>query len=269
MYQKEMRIAIELAREASAIAMEIYGRDFDYEEKSDDGGPVTEADLRINEFLTTRLSEAFPDDAVIGEESDLSKIQSNVHRRWIIDPIDGTKDFLLKNGEFSVMIGLAVDGRAELGVVAEPAYDRVYCGAPGMGAFVLDKDNRQTELYVDISMPLEKATLVNSRNHPDPTIDKIRDALGITNEYQHGSVGCKIARIADGSADLYVNLSGRCHWWDVCGPEAIMRQAAGVLLTIDGKELRYEGTDTLVRESFFAANAAIKDAVIAAAKHAL
>lgn len=269
MYRHEMKIAIELAKQASAIAMEIYGRDFVFEEKANDGGPVTEADLRINEFLTQKLQEAFPNDAVIGEESDLTKVKPDVHRRWIIDPIDGTKDFLQKNGEFSVMIGLAVDARAELGVVAVPAHSQIYCGAPGMGAFMIDKNERHTELYADPALLLENATIVNSRNHPDPTIDKIRDALGITNEYRHGSVGCKVAHISDGRADLYINLSGRCHWWDVCGPEAIVRQAGGVLLDIEGHELRYEGTDTVVHQPFFAANRVLKDAVIAAAKYAL
>lgn len=267
MYRHEMQTAIELAREASAIAMEIYARDFDYEEKANDGGPVTEADLRINEFLTQKLSEAFPNDAVIGEESDLSKIKADVHRRWIIDPIDGTKDFLQKNGEFSVMIGLAVEGRAELGVVAEPANNKIYGGAPGMGAFVIDEKGRHKELFIDPAVLVENATIVNSRNHPDPTIDQIRDALGITKEYRHGSVGCKVAHISDGRADLYINLSGRCHWWDVCGPEAIVRQAGGVLVDLQGKELRYEGTDTTVHQPFFAANRVLKDAVIAAGKH--
>src|SRR5690625_5848797 len=110
MYRHEMKIAIELAKQASAIAMEIYGRDFVFEEKANDGGPVTEADLRINEFLTQKLSEAFPEDAVIGDESDLTKDKPDVHRRWIIDPIDVNKDFLKKKVEVSVMIGVDFDG---------------------------------------------------------------------------------------------------------------------------------------------------------------
>jgi len=269
MYQRELEVAIDLARQSAAIAMEIYARDFDFSQKDNDAGPVTEADLRINEFLVNALREAFPDDAVIGEESPVEELASNARRRWIIDPIDGTKDFLLKNGEFSVMIGLAVEGRAELGVVAVPAHNQIYAGAPGHGAFMIDADGKRTTLQVNTKIAAKDATIVNSRNHPDATIDFIRDEIGITKEYRHGSVGCKVAHISDGRADLYVNLSGRCHWWDVCGPEAIVREAGGVVLTIDGKELRYQGDSTLVTEAFFASNSAIKDDVIAAAKRAL
>lgn len=268
MYRNELHTAIELARQASAIAMEIYGRDFEFHEKANDAGPVTEADLRINEFLTTELKKSFASDAVIGEESKKAAQGGPVHRRWIIDPIDGTKDFLKKNGEFSVMIGLAVDGRAELGVVAVPAEGKIYAGAPGYGAFVIDAQEHHTQLDRPAT-ELSEATIVNSRSHPDPTIDTIQQIMGVPNAYRHGSIGCKLAHIAEGRADLYINLSGRCHWWDVCGPEAIVRQARGVVLTTSGEELRYEGTDTTVRVPFFAANAGLKDATILAVRAAL
>lgn len=269
MYQRELDIAIELARQSAEIAMEIYARDFSFSQKENDAGPVTEADLRINEFLVNALREAFPEDAVIGEESPAEELASSARRRWIIDPIDGTKDFLQKNGEFSVMIGLAVDGRAELGVVAVPAHQQIYAGAPGHGAFMIAADGTRTPLQVNTKIAPKDATIVNSRNHPDATIDYIRDAIGITKEYRHGSVGCKVAHISDGRADLYVNLSGKCHWWDVCGPEAIVREAGGVVLSIDGKELRYQGDSTQVTEAFFASNSAIHEAVIKAAAQAL
>lgn len=269
MYQRELDIAIDLARQASDIAMEIYARDFSHVEKANDAGPVTEADLRINEFLVNALREAFPEDAVIGEESPAEELASSARRRWIIDPIDGTKDFLQKNGEFSVMIGLAVDGRAELGVVAVPAHRQIYAGAPGHGAFMLDEHGTRTTLRVNTAIAAQDATIVNSRNHPDATIDFIRDEIGITREYRHGSVGCKVAHISEGRADLYVNLSGKCHWWDVAGPEAIVREAGGVVLTLEGGELRYTGTSTRIAEPFFASNAAISEAVMGAAKRAL
>lgn len=269
MYERELEVAIDLARQSAAIAMEIYARDFDVSQKAGDAGPVTEADLRINEFLVNALRKAFPEDAVIGEESPIEELASDARRRWIIDPIDGTKDFLQKNGEFSVMIGLAVDGRAELGVVAIPAHDQIYVGAPGHGAYMLNGDGERVDLQVNTEIEGKDATIVNSRNHPDSTIDFIRDEIGITREYRHGSVGCKVAHISDGRADLYINLSGKCHWWDVAGPEAIVRQAGGVVLTLSGEELRYEGDSTQISEPFFASNSAIQETVIASAKRAL
>lgn len=269
MYRHELETATRLAREASRIALEVYNRDFTWTNKADDAGPVTEADKRVNAFLVEALSEAFPDDEVIGEESVAQGIDLNASRLWIIDPIDGTKDFLRKNGEWSIMIGLAVDGRSEVGVVYQAEGDRLYAGAKGIGATVSVGGGAPQPLKVSESTDATQATLVNSRSHPDPTIDKVRDALGITNEYKHGSVGCKLAHISEGRADLYMNLSGKCHMWDTCGPEALIRAAGGVLLTLDGEELRYGGTDTQVHAPFFASTSALADAVIAASKRAL
>jgi len=107
------------------------------------------------------------------------------------------------------------------------------------------------------SKPLGDAVVINSRNHPDPRVSKVLAALGITREFDHGSVGCKLARIAEGRADAYFNFSGKCHMWDTCAAEVVLREAGGALLETDGGPIVYAGTSTRVRAPFFAAGAAV------------
>lgn len=257
----EKTVAIELADRAAEIALEVYNRQFVWEEKSNNRGPVTEADRKINEFLVSNLSERFPDDTVVGEESKKA-VDMNADRLWIIDPIDGTKDFLRKNGEWSIMIGLTIGGRAVLGLVYQPTEDKLYIGVDGCGTQVRT-NGEWSSLSVRDSDNAGSATLVRSRSHPDERIDLIRDNLGIGNEYRHGSVGCKLAQISEKRADLYLNLSGKCGMWDTCGPEVVIREAGGDLLTFDGEPIDYSGSNTQVTEAFFATTNALKPKVLA------
>ncbi len=248
---RELAIASDLAREGGAIALEIYSRPITAEQKAD-RSPVTEADKRVNKFLCEGIANAFPNDLVIGEESGFTGPIPQAGRVWFIDPIDGTKDFILKNGEWSVMLGLAIDGRAVAGVVYEPAMDRMYYGAEGEGAWRVSAGERVRLERTATKAPSD-TIIVNSRNHPDPRIQAVADKLGITQQFQHGSVGCKLARIAEGLADVYFNFSGKCSMWDTCGPEAIIRQAGGDLVNFAGDNVVYAGKSTGVHEPFFAA----------------
>lgn len=256
----ERDTALHLAAVASTIALEVYGREFSAEEKAD-RSPVTEADKRINEYLVGKLREAFPNDRVIGEESDHGGSVDG-HRVWFVDPIDGTKDFIKKNGEWSVMIGLAIDGVASLGVVVEPTRERSFWAAAGEGAWLRTGDG-DTRLRVNDAGDPALATVVNSRSHPDARIAKVVERLEVANEYRHGSVGCKLAQIAEGRADMYFNFSGRCSMWDTCGPEVIIREAGGDLVGFDGSRIHYGGASTDVTQPFVAVAGVWLDRVLA------
>ncbi len=261
-YNEEVSLAIELARQAGEIAIEIHDREYDVALKSGDRGPVTEADRRINEFLVQRVSQAFPDDTVLGEETKAA-VDLNADRLWIIDPIDGTKDFLKKNGEWSIMIGFTVGGSAKVGVVYQPSVGKLYSAVEGQGAWV-ERAGVSRRLHVSRDADSRHATIVNSRSHPDDRIDRIQQRLGVRVGYRHGSVGCKLAHIAEARADMYFNLSGRCGMWDTCGPEVIIREAGGDLTDLDGHPLHYGGESTLVDVPFVATTDALKPAVLAA-----
>lgn len=261
MFQTEIETAIELAKRGGELALEVYARDFSAAEKAD-RSPVTEADRRVNDFVCPALREAFPGDLVIGEESGFDGVIPASGRVWFVDPIDGTKDFILKNGEWSIMIGLCVDGAAVAGVVYEPALGRLYHAAVGAGAYRRDTDGRDEALRTDAEKDASDAVIVNSRNHPDPRIQLVADRLGITEQFPHGSIGCKLARIAEGAADLYFNFSGRCHMWDACAAEVIIREAGGDLVGFDGSTILYAGETTRLTEPFLATTGAVRNAVL-------
>jgi 3'(2'), 5'-bisphosphate nucleotidase len=239
MLDRELVEAVKLAREAGNILLEIYATDFAVEMKGE-SDPVTEADRRVNAFLATRLEEAFPADSVIAEESARAEALRGNGRCWYVDPLDGTKEFIKKNGEFSVMIGLVVDGRAALGVVYQPTKNKLYRGVVGDGAFV----ERGHTTYV--LRPSEVATpsdlrLVVSRSHRSAATDALVSKLGITREVASGSVGLKVGMIGERDADLYVHLSDKTSAWDACAPDAILRAAGGCFTDLAGNTIRYDG----------------------------
>ena len=234
---KELSVAVELARQAGQAVMDVYAQDFTvaYKGKND---PVTEADRQGNDLIVKGLKEAFPRDTVVAEESPHPDGIPPSGRVWYVDPLDGTKDFIARNGEFSVMIGLAVNGRAQVGVVYRPEGDVLYAGAVESEAWMEQRGIRSPLVIKekDSGRPL---TLTVSRSHRHPMIDKIGQALGVGDEIPSGSVGLKIGLIARGEADVYLEPGPYTKLWDACGPEAILRAAGGAFTTILGQPLVY------------------------------
>lgn len=257
MLDSELEHATALALRAGELALEMSADLNDIQYKADDAGPVTAADKALNRLIVDSLKAAFPDDAVLGEESDLAGFDSK-KRTWWVDPIDGTKDFIAQRPEWSVMIGLAVDGRAKLGVVYQPNSDRLFSGVVGRGAWLKTGDRPAADLRCsDLSDP-RAATATLSRNHPDPHLEALMRELGMTRELPHSSIGMKLGLIADKQAHLYINVSGRCHLWDTCAGDAILSAAGGTLRTPGGGYLDYLAPNgTLIREPFIATTDAL------------
>jgi 3'(2'), 5'-bisphosphate nucleotidase len=249
MYQRELTVCLSLMETAGRLAMEVYRTDFQVDFKTA-ADPVTEADRRLNDYLATELERAFPGDRVIGEES-VQGGGTDGHRVWFVDPIDGTAEFVERNGEWSVMIGLVVDGKPRVGVVYQPATSDLYFAASGAGAFHQIGATRR-QLRVSDDDCVANATAVLSRNHPDPRVFQTMEAVGVHRSYRHGSIGCKLAQIAEHRADLYLNFAGRCHMWDLAGPEVILREAGGAVVDLNGQPLRYSGESTLIDTPFVA-----------------
>lgn len=259
MLDRELVEAVKLAREAGQILMDVYGDEVDVEYK-DGENPVTVADRRANDFLANRLREAFPHDGLVAEETDDLSDAGREGRCWYVDPLDGTKEFLAKNGEFSVMIGLAIDGRARLGVVYRPVGDKLYRGVVGDSAF-LDVGDRTYALRVSDASTPSALRLVVSRSHRSSLTDRLVKALGITEEAKSGSVGLKCGLIGERAADLYVHFSDRSSAWDACGPEAILRAAGGRFTDLCGDAFEYSG-DVRNRRGILAVSASAFDAVL-------
>jgi 3'(2'), 5'-bisphosphate nucleotidase len=199
--------------------------------------PVTEADRAANERIVEGLRAAFPGEPILSEESADDQARLNAQRVWIVDPLDGTKEFLARNGEFSVMIGLVEAGRPVLGVVYLPALNILYSAELGRGAIVEQ---------LGVRTPLQ-CTYVNggslrmvcSRSHSDPILEELQQTLQIYDVQPSGSVGIKCALIAENRRDLYIHPGPYLKEWDTCAPEIILREAGGEVVDCTGAPLTY------------------------------
>ena len=263
----ELGLARRLAREAGAIVVEIRDRGALAVEHKAGDEPVTIADRAASELIVAGLAAAVPADLVISEERAVDPGRAIEERVWFVDPIDGTKDFIRGTEGFAVMIGLAIGGVPTLGVVHQPTRGGTFWAAPGLGAWFALGDGPPRRLAARPITDVADIRFVASASHRTAAIDDVKSALGITNELNIGSVGLKIALIALGERDLYVNPSPRCKAWDTCAPQAILEAAGGLLTDARGGALPYDRVDIGNPRGLVAAGAGIHAAVLARLAH--
>ncbi len=249
---------MDLARRAGAevLAMQRVGIAVDLKPGDE---PVTAADRRGSEIIVAGLVEAFPDDPVISEELPPPPGAQDGSRLWLVDPIDGTKDFIRGEDGYSVMIGLVRDGVAALGVVYQPVPDRMFYATPA-GAWIA-VGTQVEPLRVSSVAAASDVRLVASKSHRSPDIDRIKERLGIADEINVGSVGVKLCLIALGIHDLYVNPAAKTKAWDTCAPEAILVQAGGRLSDLYGTPIDYRG-ELAHKRGLVASNGLVHDEVV-------
>lgn len=251
----ELDTARRIAREAGALLLEVYATAFSVEDKAGGQGPVTEADTRANALIVDALRRAFPGDGVVAEESDNSAVAGRFERCWFVDPLDGTQEFVNRNGEFAIHIGLAIGTEAVLGVVYRPVGDTLYSGVVGQGGFVESAGTRRALRVSDEAEPAA-LRLVVSRSHRSKLTNQVVARLGITREQESGSVGVKCGLLAESKADLYLHVSDKSYRWDNCAPEAVLRSAGGILTDLAGTPYRYDGGELQNLRGLLACNAA-------------
>ncbi|GIV77472.1 3'(2'),5'-bisphosphate nucleotidase CysQ [Litorilinea aerophila] len=256
----ELEFACKVAREAATIVNTFYIGSSEVRYKSD-REPVTEADRSANQHIVTRVRAMYPDDGILSEESkdDLSRLEKE--RVWIIDPLDGTKEFIARNGEFSIMIGLAIRGRAMLGVVMQPESGLLYAGAVGHGAYLYEANERIPLRVSDVDKP-SRMVLVSSRSHRQQIVDRVRAALRITSERVSGSVGLKVGLIVRRLADLYVHPSPGCKEWDLCAPHALLEAAGGRMTDCWGNPIFFNKRDVRAHNGLVASNGRVHDQIV-------
>ena len=257
---QELEFVARLAREAATIVNTFYIGSSEVRYKPGDE-PVTEADRSANQHIVNRIRARFPADGILSEESkdDLTRLKQS--RVWIIDPLDGTKEFIARNGEFSIMIGLAVEGHPVLGVVQQPATGLLYAGAIGQGVHLYE-DGERVELTVSDLAEIRNMTMVSSRSHRQQIVDRIRAQLSITRERVSGSVGLKVGLITRQLADLYIHPSPGCKEWDLCAPQALLEAAGGRMTDCWGNPLRYNKRDVRAHNGIIATNGVLHDQVV-------
>jgi 3'(2'), 5'-bisphosphate nucleotidase len=256
---QELEFVAKLAREAATIVNTFYIGSSEVRYKPGDE-PVTEADRSANQHIVNRIRARFPRMASC-RKNRRTTWRAQSARVWIIDPLDGTKEFIARNGEFSIMIGLAVAGRPAMGVVQQPATGLLYAGAVGQGAFLYE-DGERVELTVSDLAELRYMTMVSSRSHRQQIVDRIRAQLNITRERVSGSVGLKVGLISRQLADLYIHPSPGCKEWDLCAPHALLEAAGGRITDCWGNPLRYNKRDVRAHNGIIATNGVLHDQVV-------
>ncbi|MFO0662465.1 MAG: 3'(2'),5'-bisphosphate nucleotidase CysQ [Polyangiaceae bacterium] len=203
--------------------------------------PVTRADKEANAFIVSRLQAAFPNVPIVAEESEAASYGGYVsaERAFFVDPLDGTRDFVARTGEFAVMIGLAEAGKAVAGVVVEPVTGNVYFGAVGEGARCVSSDGVARPIAVSTTTSLAEATVTVSRSHRSERVDVDLARLGAKALRHYGSAGLKSIRVAEGVFDAYVHTTTSGYRWDSCAPEAIVHAAGGVYTDARGRAMDY------------------------------
>lgn len=229
-----------IALEAGALILSIYGREFEVTTKSD-ASPLTEADTAAEALILDRLGAAFPDVPIIAEEAVANGDAPPCGDRFfLVDPLDGSKEFIARNGEFTVNIALIENGAPVAGVVYAPALKRIWWGSTGRGAFVSQVDNHQLIEPMPITVrpaPPRGLTLVGSRSHGSGEGDPRLNDLSIADFASMGS-SLKFCLVAEGGADLYPRF-GRTMEWDTAAGDAVLRAAGGQVLDMGGTPLTY------------------------------
>lgn len=223
---------IAAAREAGEAVLEVYATDFEARTKAD-GSPVTEADERAQEIIIRHLGTDLP---IIAEEDASAGSDAPEGSFWLVDPLDGTKEFLSRNGEFTINIARIDDRVPVLGVVLVPAKGRLFAAAPGLRPFVED-DNGRREISVR-AVPAEGSTIVSSRSHGDAdALQRFTSSRRVAASVSAGS-SLKFCLVAAGEADIYPRF-GRTMEWDTAAGDAVVRAAGGTVTDLSGATLRY------------------------------
>ena len=241
----DIEVLKKIAKQAGAAIMKIYGtEDFSLEYK-DDHSPLTAADKASHEVIVDGLQQAFPDIPILSEEgASVPYLERKGWTQfWLVDPLDGTKEFVKRNGEFTVNIALIREGAPVLGVVYVPAQDKMYCGVVGSGATRVDSNGNIKKIHVRSPDMEQGLTVVMSRSHPSAELEAYLKGIKVAEALPVGS-SLKLCVVAEGLADLYPRL-GPTMEWDTAAGHAVVLAAGGQVETPEGEALKYNKENLL------------------------
>lgn len=253
-----------IAKKAGDEIMKYYQDGFNVEMK-EGNQPITEADLVSNKIIQKGLFEyGFP---ILSEESKDDKSRLESEFVWIVDPLDGTSDFIGHTGEFSVMIGLVKKNEPILGVVYQPVSQKYYFAKAGEGAF-FEKDGKIQKISVSNETEFSKMKILVSRNHLQELEVDLAEKLKLEKITQ-GSAGLKLAQIALGESQVYLNSSDKTFEWDTCAGYIILKEAGGEMTDMRGKEILYNQDNPKHLNGFVATNKTRHEDIIKELEHIL
>ncbi len=254
MLNKELDIALNIIKEANKLVLDIYNSSsFDVEIK-EDNSPVTQADKEADKLIVSSLKKYFPDDGFLSEESLDDKSRLNKSRVWIIDPVDGTKEFVAHTGDFTINIALSIDHVASLGVIAIPVTGEIYFAVKGMGSFYLkDKDSKPIRIHCNDKIN-DLTTLVSRFHSNEIEQEMIKKHNDVIKHQKVVGATIKGCLIAQGFAEMSYRFSSNTKEWDTCAMQVIVEEAGGYILKFDKTPIRYNREDVYNKDGYLIIN---------------
>ncbi len=254
MLNKELEVALNIIKEANKLVLDIYNSsDLDVEIK-EDNSPVTKADKLADKLICSTFRKYFPDDGILSEESIDDKTRLDKSRVWIIDPIDGTKEYVAHTGDFTINIALAKNHIAYLGVISIPVTGEIYYAIKGEGSFYL-KDSLAKPIRIHCNDKIDDLTVLVSRFHSNSIeqamIEKHSDVIKHQKVVGATIKGCLIA---SGLAELSYRFSSNTKEWDTCAMQIIVEEAGGAILKFDKTPIRYNREDVYNKDGYLIIN---------------
>lgn len=252
-----------IAREAAVVIREVYQTEFDVDFKGP-ADPVTLADTRANELICARLVAQFPGVPIVAEESAPESFAGyrSAEEIFFVDPLDGTREFVAKNGEFVVMIGFVSGPRALAGVIHAPESGISWVGQVGTGAYRIEPTGKREPISVSTTPELSDARVVGSRSHRNPSLERALASLGARELVALGSAGLKATAVARGAADAYVAPHYAGMRWDACASDAIVTAAGGKLTNVEGEYFDYRTEELGNDRGIIASNGKFHDLIL-------
>jgi len=253
----ELDIAIKAANDAGNAILEIYQRDFKVSKKSDDS-PITDADLKSNEVIKKILSQT--QHAILSEEDNDDQSRLSKEMVWIVDPLDGTSDFIDKTGEFTVMIALIKNKKPILGVIGWPTEKTLFVAQKDSGAFRYSNDEWQ-KISVTTETELSKCRTVGSRHHLSDKEKSFIKKLGIKDFTSIGS-SLKVGKISSGEAEAYITTTNKMKEWDSAASYCIISEAGGKMTDMLGNDITYNNKEVYHQNGILVTNGLIHEQIV-------
>lgn len=248
-YEKELQIAQESAEAAAKVVMKYYEGSYHVEDKTPNN-PVTTADFEADSLLKEKLGNAFPEYGWLSEESKDNPERLDKEYVWVVDPIDGTKEFITGIPEFVISIGLVRKGEPVVGVLTNPVKGEMYAASKGQGSYLNGR-----KLSVSKTTELSRATLLVSRTETkNGHVDKFTEYIKAFKPT--GSVAYKLCLAAAGDGDVFVSVYSK-NEWDICAGDLVVREAGGTMSDIYGNSVSYNNKETKIKDGIIAGNSTI------------
>jgi 3'(2'), 5'-bisphosphate nucleotidase len=252
-WMKELEIAKVAAIEAGKAIMKVYCGEAPMEvEYKEDRSPLTAADKAANQIIVETLRSRFPQYAILSEEEKDNRSRLDRACCFVIDPLDGTKEFLKRNGQFTVNIALAYEHESVMGVIYVPVTGELYYAAKGYGAYKKMSDGEPEKLSVSDHIDRESLRVVASSSHESPQMNDLIERYQFKNLVKMGS-SLKGCMIAEGKADIYYRFNPTMEW-DTAAMQCIVEEAGAIFRQMDGTVMRYNREDSLNSKGFYIVN---------------